>query len=238
MKALIDLHTHTISSGHAYSTLKENIEGAKENGLKVMGLSDHAVTMPGTAHPFYFSNLKVIKDEIMGIRVLKGIEANILDYEGKIDVDEELASELDYIIASLHNPCINPGTMEENTNALISVMKNPHVKIIGHPDDSRYAIDYKRLALAAKENNVAIEVNNSSLRPNSFRQNARENYIELLMLCKEYGTKIMLGSDAHMYYDVGNFENCYKLLEEVNFPDELVLNYSLDSLNYILNKRK
>ena len=57
MKALIDLHTHTIVSGHAYSTVKENIEDAIKNGIKYLGLSEHAPAMPGGPHPFYFCNI-------------------------------------------------------------------------------------------------------------------------------------------------------------------------------------
>lgn len=234
MKAIIDLHTHTISSGHAFSTLKENVEGAKENGLKIMGLSDHAVTMPGTAHPFYFHNMKVIKDEIDGIRVLKGIEANIIDYDGNLDVEDEIVEILDYMIASVHGPCIKAGTIEENTRAMIKAMDNPKVKVIGHPDDSRFPVDYEKLVLAAKEKNVALEMNNSSLSPNSFRMNGLENYKIILKLCKEYEVKIMLGSDAHIYYDVGRFDNCYKLLKEMDFPEELVWNLREDVLDYIL----
>ncbi|WP_346939558.1 phosphatase [uncultured Clostridium sp.] len=237
MKALMDLHTHTISSGHAYSTLKENIEEARDKGLKVFGVSDHAISMPGTAHEYYFNNLKVIKDEIMGVRVLKGIEANIMDYEGRIDVQEELALELDYVIASMHPPCITPGTIEENTNALIKVMDNPYVKIIGHPDDSRFPLDYEKVVLAAKEKNMVFEMNNTSISPKSFRRNARENQINLLNLCKKHGVKIIMGSDAHIYYDVGEFSSCYELLKEIDFPEKLVLNFNMDSLEYILGKR-
>jgi putative hydrolase len=237
MKALMDLHTHTISSGHAYSTLKENIEEARDKGLKVLGVSDHAISMPGTAHEYYFNNLKVIKDEIMGVRVLKGIEANIMNFEGRIDVQEELALELDYIIASMHPPCITSGTLEENTNALIKVMDNPYVKIIGHPDDSRFPLDYEKLVLAAKEKNMVFEMNNTSVSPRSFRRNARENQTTLLNLCKKHGVKIIMGSDAHIYYDVGEFSSCYELLKEIDFPKDLVLNFNLDSLEYILGKR-
>ncbi|MFR1707322.1 MAG: phosphatase [Clostridium sp.] len=237
MNALMDLHTHTISSGHAYSTLKENIEEAREKGLKVLGVSDHAISMPGTAHEYYFNNLKVIRDEIMGVRILKGIEANIMDFEGRIDVQEELALELDYVIASMHPPCITPGTIEENTNALIKVMDNPYVKIIGHPDDSRFPLDYEKIVLAAKEKNMVFEMNNTSISPRSFRKNARENQKTLLNLCKEHGVKIIIGSDAHIYYDVGEFSSCYDLLKELDFPEKLVLNFNMDSLEYILGKR-
>lgn len=225
MKPLVDLHCHTISSGHAFSTLKENIDEAKLKGLKVLGISDHAVSMPGTAHEFYFSNLGVIKKEINGVRILKGIEANIMDYEGTIDVSKDLCEKLDYIIASLHPPCIKPSSLEDNTRAVIKAIENPYVKIIGHPDDSRYPLDYRKVVQAAKENNVLIELNNSSLKPNGFRQNARENYITILNLCKEQGVKIIISSDAHIYYEVGEFSYALELLQEINFPDSLLANY-------------
>ena len=78
MKALIDLHTHTLVSGHAYSTIKENVEAAKLAGLKYIGLSEHAPNMPASPHAYYFQNVHVIPKEIDGVRVIQGIEANIL----------------------------------------------------------------------------------------------------------------------------------------------------------------
>ena len=85
MKLLFDLHTHTVASGHAFSTLKENIEEAAAKGLKAMGMSDHYSTMPGSAQPIYFTNFKSIKEKIMGVRIFTGMEANIVDLEGKLD---------------------------------------------------------------------------------------------------------------------------------------------------------
>ena len=79
MKIIADIHTHTIASGHAYSTLKENIEQASLVGLDFLGISDHTPGMPNTTCEGYFHNLKVIHNEINGIRILKGAEANIID---------------------------------------------------------------------------------------------------------------------------------------------------------------
>ncbi|KKY02265.1 hydrolase [Paraclostridium benzoelyticum] len=226
MNAIIDLHCHTIASGHAYSTLKENIDEAKLKGLKYVGVSDHAPNMPGSTHPFYFGNLGVIKEEINGVKVLKGIEANIMDFDGNIDIPSDVVGILDYVIASFHPPCINPGNIHENTKAILNVMENKEVKIIGHLDDSRYPVDYEKVVLKAKENNTLLEINNSSLRTNSFRVGAIENAKVLLNLCKKHDVKVILGSDAHIYYQVGNFENCTKILEEVNFPGNLVVNFN------------
>jgi putative hydrolase len=234
MKPLYDLHVHTLSSGHAFSTLKENIEEAKAKGLKALGISDHAQAMGGSPHLYYFRNLKVINEEIMGMRILKGIEANILDYQGNIDVEDELARRLDYLIASLHAPCLKSGTVDENTHAIISAMDNPYVKIIGHPDDSRFPLDYHKIVAKAAERSIVLEVNNSSLSTQSERKNARKNQITYLNLCKEYGAKIILGSDAHIWYDVGNFTEALRVLDGVKFPPELIFNYDLDLLKHII----
>lgn len=235
MKPLFDLHTHTIASGHAYSTLKENIDAARGKGLKALGFSDHAVAMPGTTHPFYFGNFKVIKDCISDLRILKGIEANIMDFEGTIDVDPHLASSLDYVIASLHPPCIDPGNRDENTSAIVRAMENPFVKIIGHPDDDRYPLDYDELVRAANREEVALEINNSSFVRGASRQNARRNVPVMLELCRIYEVPVIMASDAHIYYDVGEMAISEAIIQEIDFPSELVLNYSMEGLNYILN---
>lgn len=231
MKAIIDLHTHSLASGHAYSTVKENIEYAKINELKYYGLSEHGINMPGGPHLFYFQNLKVLPREIDGVRILKGMEANIIDYDGNIDAEiDKYIKGLDYLIASLHTVCLDPGTKEENTRATLNAMDHELVKIIGHPDDGRYPLDYEAIVKKAKDKNILLEVNNSSLSPGSFRPNARENYKELLSLCKEHKVRIILGSDAHICYQVGVFDNAQRLLDELDFPKELVINYHEDEI--------
>lgn len=229
-KPMLDMHCHTINSGHAYSTVKENIEIAAKKGIKYLGISDHAPNMPGSGHPFYFQNMYVIPREVDGVRLLRGIEANILDFEGSIDVDEEISNKLDYMIASFHMPCIKPGDMEQNTNSVIKVMDNEKVKIIGHPDDSQFSLDYDRLVKSAKEKNVLLEVNNSSMNPNSYRQGARDNDIKMLELCKKYKAKIILGSDAHICYSVGEFGYALDLIEEIDFPKDLVINFNEEDI--------
>lgn len=236
MKLVMDLHTHTVASSHAFSTLKENIEAAAEKGLAVMGTSDHGGGMPGAAHDYMFSNYRVVRPELMGVRILRGIEANITNYDGEIDTIPLVLSKVDYVIASIHQPCYTIGSKEENTNAFVNAMKNPHVKIIGHSDDDRIPVDFDRLAEAAKETGVALELNNSSLVPNSVRKNGKANATAMLLAAKEHGAKIILGSDAHIYYDVGRFDEALALIEEVDFPEELVINTRVEKLEELLNQ--
>lgn len=235
MDTYIDLHTHTVASGHAFSTLKENIEYAVKAGLKILGTSDHASMMPNSAQSIYFENYKVIPKEVSGIRILKGIEANIYDYNGSIDVENPILKNVDYIIASLHSPCIKSGSIEENTDALIGAMKNPYVKIIGHPDDDRYPLDYDRLVTAAVTYKVALELNNSSLLPGSTRINGRQNARLLLEKCMLYGANIILGSDSHICYTVGKFDQSIELLKDLQFPEKYIINIEEERLAYVLN---
>ena len=156
MRDILDLHTHTIASGHAYNTINEMIRAAVGGGLKVLGITEHGPAMAGTCSNIYFQNLKVLPREWNGMRILYGVELNILDFEGHVDLPEHILEELDVVIASMHLPCFTGGTKAENTRAYLNVMKNPYVRIIGHPDDGRYPVDYKALVEGAKENNVLL----------------------------------------------------------------------------------
>ncbi len=228
MKFVLDTHTHTIASGHAYSTISEMVQEAKNQNLELLAITEHATAMPGTCGEFYFHNFRVIRRVQQGVELLMGAELNIIDYNGTVDMDEYGLSNLDIAIASLHLPCIKAGTMEENTNAYLGAMKNKAVRIIGHADDSRFPVDYPRLVKAAKEHKVALEINNSSLNPKGFRMNSRENVLTLLELCKEYQVPVTLGSDAHVADDVGNFCYIKELLDLAQFPEELILNTSVE----------
>jgi putative hydrolase len=228
MQDIMDLHTHTIASGHAYNTIYEMARGAADHGVKLLGITEHTPKMPGSCHEFYFLNFKVVPRELYGVRLMLGAELNIMDFDGTVDLPPSYLSRLDLAIASLHTPCIRSGTAQQNTRAYLNVMKNPAVRIIGHPDDGRYPTDYKALVYAAKENHVLLEVNNTSLSPESSREGAYENYLEMLDWCKQYQAPIIIDSDAHCEIDVGNHVYAHRLLEEVQFPQELIVNDSLE----------
>lgn len=236
MKALIDLHTHTISSGHAYSSLQENIHQASIKGLKYYGMSDHAPGIPGGTHFFHFKNLVVIPNKIEGVRVLKGCELNIIDINGTVDLDDKTLKDLDYTIASFHTPCYSTThTLEENMQAYEGACRNTQILIIGHPDDNRYPCDFDQLAKLCKKSNKIIEINNSSLKPTATRVNGPENCRKILEACKKEKCLIVLSSDAHISFDVGNFEYAEKLLIECDFPNELVLNYNENLIKEMLH---
>lgn len=236
MRDILDVHTHTVASGHAYNTMAEMIRAAQEKGLEVYGITEHAPRMPGTCHDFYFHNLKVVERQHGDLELLLGVELNILNEKGQVDLEEPYLGRMDVAIASLHTPCIDPGSREWNTECLIQAMKNPHINVIGHPDDGRYPLDYEAVVQAAKEYHILLEVNNNSLNSKSFRQNARENDLEMLRLCKKYQTPVILGSDAHYYKDILNHDLASALLQACDFPESLVVNTDKEKLYPYINK--
>lgn len=235
--SVLDLHTHTVASGHAYCTLREMAKAAADKGLEVLGITEHAPKMPGTCHKFYFENLKVVSREMYGIQLLLGSEVNILDSEGNIDLAPKTLARMDVVIASLHTPCIEPASRLENTQAYLNVMKNPYVNIIGHPDDGRYEIDYEALVQGAKEYGKVLELNNHSLNPECTRANAVENDTVMLNLCKKYQVPIVMDSDSHFDLLIGEFDRARALLTELDFPEELVLNRSADAIRGYVNRK-
>lgn len=236
MKLLMDTHTHTIASGHAYSTVDENLRWAAEKGLEMVALTDHAPGMKDTTGHAYFANLHVLPERLHGVRLLRGIELNIMDFDGHVDMDEKILSRLDLCIASLHVPCIAPGSRKENTSALLKVMENPYVDIIGHPGDPRYDVDYKAVFRQAKETGTILEINNASLIPGGFRDGSQENVKSILRMSMEEGVSVVLGSDAHFYTGIGDFSYALALLKEVGFPEELV--YNTDPIRFLAGLKK
>lgn len=236
MRYILDTHTHTLASGHSYSTIREMAHAASQKGLELLGITEHAPKMPGSCHEFYFQNLKVVERQMCGVELLLGAELNILDADGTVDLPEKILRKLDITIASLHTPCMTPGTEAENTKAYINAIKNPLINIIGHPDDRRYPVNYREMVLAAKEYHTLIELNNSSLTEGGARVNAKPLDIEILGLCAEYEVPIVVGSDAHIDSAVGNHDKAAALLEEVHFPEHLIVNQDPAFLKRYVNR--
>ena len=222
----LDVHTHTIMSGHAYSTLQEMVAAAQQKHLDILGITEHAPGIPGTCHPIYFRNLHVVPRQMGDLRLLLGAELNILDTKGTLDLDEYYYRMLDLRIAGIHLLCWQGGTIEENTAGMVAAIRNPWTQIISHPGDGTADLLFEPIVLAAKETQTLLEINNSSLNPRRNKDAAVKNNLEILRLCKRYDVPVILSSDAHISYDIANYGFIWPLLAQTEFPDELIMNYS------------
>lgn len=232
-----DPHIHSLSSGHAsQSTITDLAKKASSIGLRMIGITDHGPATMNSGKASYFRNLAYAPKKRCGIDILYGVELNILDKEGTVDLDDDILRNLDYAIISMHLPTYKSGSVEENTFAYINAMKHPKVKIVGHPEDVKFPVDFEALIVAAKHYGVAIEINNSSLSPAGYRGDVRENVQTVLQLCKKYNHPVVLSSDSHGAKHVGDFTYSLEMVKEMDFPDSLILNYSVKSFKSFIEK--
>lgn len=221
---LLDVHTHTIASGHGYSTIQEMARQASQIGLQILGITEHAPGIPGACDPIYFRNLRVVPRQLYGVNLMLGSELNILDNHGTLDLDPNYYRILDIRIAGMHALCYTPESREENTAGMIAAIRNPWVQIISHPGDGTADLDFLPIVLAAKETGTLLEINNSSLEPDRGKTQARGNNLEILRLCKQYQVPVILGSDAHFSLAIGQYPLVEPLLQETAFPEALIMN--------------
>lgn len=237
MKIIADLHTHTIACGHAYSSLFEMIEGAKQKGIEILATTDHGPNMPGTSDLEYFRRLVLLPEVINDIRVLKGAEANIIGFDGTLDMPLDILSSLDLVLVGFHPFCGYQGQSEaENTRAMIGAITNPLVDLVVHPGNPMFPIDVTQVVEAAIKHDVILEINNSSFRGS--RKGSWQNCYTIAGCALKAGALVSLGSDAHISVDVGRMDYGLKLVEQLNLDSELIINTSLERLRQFIQRKK
>jgi len=237
IKLIADLHVHTISSGHAYSTLEEYVARAKKIGLKAFAITDHGPAMPGGASLYHFFNLRMIPKEIDGIRIFKGAEANIIDEKGSLDIPDEIIKEIDIVLSAMH-PRVGYESLGEdkNTEVLIKAIQNPNVNIIAHPGNPMYPISVEKTVSAAKKRGIAIEINNSSFTGS--REGSWERCLEFAKEVKKQNHFISIGTDSHISTMLGNFDKAIELILKAGLTEENILNTSVEKLEKYIRKIK
>jgi Histidinol phosphatase and related hydrolases of the PHP family len=232
----IDTHTHTVISGHAWSTLSENCAAAKARGMKGLCLTEHAPGIEGGAPSFIPHSQRMLPDFVDGIRVYKGIEVNILDHANHLDISQEYLSFCEFVIASIHTHMFpERANRDANTATYLEMLRNPYVDILGHADDPTVPCDFEAMILEAKKQGKLLELNNNSTtahRPGSLP--SLEQYI---LRCKQHRQRVCVSSDAHFYTMVGNVSPMMALLDELEFPSELIVNLTKERFDAYLKER-
>lgn len=221
MRYLVDLHTHTTASGHAYSTIIETAQYAARRGLQLFATTDHGPAIQGGPHAIHFRNLHIVPYVVEDVALLHGVELNIMQ-DGSVDLPDETLAKLDIVLAGFHGH-YHPRCMEDDTNTLIKVMASGKVDIIAHPDNRTYQLDYQRLCEASLEYKVALEINASSV---VVRPGSEDNLRTMLAVARKVGNPLSLGSDAHFAYKVGDFRSVMPFIEEAEIPAAQIINVS------------
>jgi putative hydrolase len=229
MDIIADMHTHTVASGHAYSTVNEMAGEARRKGLKALAFTDHGPALPGGPHLYHFGAMRFIPPWIAGVRILQGVEANIIGADGTLDMPESYLARLDFVLVGLHE-----GTGFEdcgiggNTAAVIRAMANPRVRAVAHSGNPVYPVRFEELVQAAVETATALEINNASFSLS--RGGSRPHCEHLAELIARSGALVVVGSDAHIAQGVGVFGEAVAVLEKAGIPAEQVVNSSYGRL--------
>ena len=235
-----DLHTHTVASGHAYSTVDEMAKGAFINDIKLIAITDHGPKLPGGPHLYHFGNINVIPDNLYGVTILKGVEANILD-DGTLDLENDILKTLDFVSAGIHRQTGHTlKDQRDYTDTTIRAMENPYLDMITHPVQKEYPLDLEEVARAAAKNNVILEINATSYSyKKDLNRGIKSQSIKLLKLAKKYGFQLAINSDAHFHKDIGDYSNLEFIFNSKHYDRKLIVNRSKESvLNYLLLKEQ
>jgi len=235
LKILVDTHTHTNASTHAYSTLEENAKYANKIGLEAIAMTNHGPAMPDSPHITHFENVSVIPRELHGVKILYGAEANILDKDGALDIPPTVLSRLDVVIASMHFETCPPMNRKAHTHAYINALENPYVDIIGHSGSPDYDYNIDKVISVAKREGKMIEINNNS---HLVRKGSIENCRAIAQKCIDLGVYVVVSSDAHISAEIGNFNEAMTMLDEMKFPESLIANTTLKKFLSVLRQRK
>ena len=222
MRFLVDLHTHTIACQHAYSTIKEYIEAADDQGIAMFATTDHGPDLEDGCHRWHFGNLRSLPHIIDKIALLRGAECNIRA-DGSVDLPDYFLKRLDIVLAGFHES-LPPTTEAAHTQILLKLIASGKVDVLTHLGNPTYPIDYRAVLTCAKEHNVAIELNGSS--GINTRQGSHPNCVTIAKLAHELGNVIALGSDAHSCYRLGDFREIESVLEEAGIGYENIINTS------------
>jgi putative hydrolase len=208
---------------------------ASERGMEAIAITDHAPALPDAPHIWHFRNLKNIPREIYGVKILYGVEANILDLEGNIDMEPDILEKLDVVNASIHEPSYKDCGAKDHTSAYMGVVNNPYIDIICHSGSPKFAYDYEKIIDLAKKNHKLIEINNHSFM---VRKASIPNCRKIAELCKEKEVGIVVSSDAHISFDLGNYDYALDMLKEISFPEKLIMNRNLAAFEEFISVRK
>ncbi len=248
-RAIADYHTHTKYS-HGTGTIYDNAKAAKERGLEVLGIADHGPANWGhigstdlEVFDKIIEETKKVQQEISGVTILAGTEANITSFQGDLDIPLELQKRLDQVLAGFHIT-IRPKTFQDgarfmtrwilarlspregqiarndNTKAVVAAVFRNDIDIITHPG-LNISIDTQELARACVKNDTALEINTL----HGFKS------VDFIQAAAREGAKFTIGSDAHQPERVGRLSSGVVAAQKAGLKPEQVLNVRDEGLS-------
>ena len=247
-----DVHTHTLFSRHAYSTVREDVMAARDAGLELLGITDHFSDMlfPGAGLTYadlrdyqHFLNMTVWPRTWEGVRLLRGAEADIRTLDGRLygqdivvrdDITggalraettlyDHVARGCDYVIASVHYRAFaREASVDQATEMYLGALAQPKVLVLGHAGRAGVPFDVAEVVGEAARRGKLVEINAHSLASRRREGRTWQTCRKIAETCAELGCQVAVNSDAHICCDVGGVAPALQMLEEIHFPQELV----------------
>ena len=235
-----DYHTHTVYS-HGKGQIIDNAIMAKQKGLVEIGISDH-----GFSHPaFGLTKRKIPKMQLeckkateqTGVKILLGIESNIIGADGTVDLKPNRYDDFDIFLAGIHKfvlykfgtifslfvpnflsdtfnvKNVSKSLIKENTKTFINVIKNNPVDVITHLNFCCFA-DAEEVAKVASDYGTYLELNSKKVHLTD----------EELYKIAKTGVNFIISSDAHTPSRVGEISLVEQMLNRINLPLERIKN--------------
>lgn len=224
----IDLHLHTIASGHAQSTILEYINRAKELKMKIIGFADHGPKYKKAfIDELYFRALYRIPKEVNGLRILKSVEANIINKRGESDIsDDTIKKKLDYIIAGFHEETdYKNRSFDNNTEAVLNCIKSGRVNLISHPFVlKKFKMDIEKVTQAACNFKVILEINLHSLKDDQIEDFTIPNLKKMIRILKRNKKKLIVNSDSHNIWEMADDSPLVKIKKKISLTNDMIIN--------------
>lgn len=246
MKLKADYHIHSTYSKHNHgkSSIEEIVERALEIGLEEIAITDH-----GPGHYMYGIKRNLIgeaknivvamREKYPDLKILYGVEANILDYQGTTDIDGEILDHCDIILCGFHlaasfstpgdywnflvknqvaknNKNLYREMVEKNTQALVKAMYKYNINILTHPGD-KIPLNIDKIALAAEETNTLLEINNSHGHLNK----------DEIKIASKYRVQFVINSDSHIKDTVGTCDNAIRAAMDAGLDLKRIINLKI-----------
>lgn len=226
---LADLHTHSLASQDAFSTVTEVCQAAAKRGLKYVAVTDHGPAMPIGQHPYHFQAMAALPKFMSGVRLLKGAEANILP-DGTIDIEPRVAASLEFMIIAYHLVWEFPDKAA-NTKNLVRLLEEKRGHMLAHPYHPWIELELNPVMEALAASGTVLELNEKAL------QRADQAWVEpVIQKALAKGVLFGLGSDSHYHEDVGSFTRCLEIINQYDIPQARIINYQEELLRNLLER--
>ncbi len=227
----VDFHTHTHFSHCGIHSHLEILNQAKALGMKGVAVTDHGPALKGRVSPTLFDRFQC---PVKGLRFFKGMECNVLNEQGEIDLPQHLIPYMDIVLVGIHFNIQEGLGQEAYTQMLLNVLaRNPAVDVITHPNDEKYPVDFVALAKAAKQYGAALELNNSK---SLLKRDDPAVTRALVKACQQEECLLAVGSDMHAIQELGLDEAVQPYLKD--FPQALIVNAKAETAFQFIASRK